>query len=104
MNAPVDVVNGKPNKDLELSGRFKWTQERIQQEIHKGGKMFIKSTDTLRPTMKRVFEKEITKAPITLLSKKLDDQIPTNTDGNNELKNYSKFAHLITRNRGINKY
>ncbi len=103
LNAPVTVTNGIPEKDLELFGRFKWTQERIYQEIAKGGKLFIKSTDSLRPTMKRVFEEPIVKAPITLLSKKLDEQIPTNTDGNNELKrlfktcpfNYPKPVGLI---------
>ena len=103
LNAPIHVVNGIPEKDLELLGRFKWTQDRILQEIQKGGTLFIKSIESLRPTMKRIFEAPIVKAPISLLSKKLDENIPTNTDGNNELKdlfkvcpfNYPKPSGLI---------
>ena len=68
-----------------LEARFKWTQSRIDQEIAKGGQIFIKNINSLRPTMLRHYETDIIRAPTTLLTKELDGT-PTNTDGNAELK------------------
>jgi len=82
---PLIIHDGIANQEIKLIGRFKWTQQKILDEISKGGQIFIKSIKSLRPTMKRVFDSDIIKAPITLLSKKINE-IPTNTDATNELK------------------
>ncbi len=102
LEKPLHVSNGNPADDILLKGRFKWTQDRIQEEIEKGGQIYIKSIQTLRPTIDRKYNAPIIKAPTTLLSKKIN-QIPTNTDANKELKNlfgvppfdYSKPVGLI---------
>ncbi|MHA1673175.1 MAG: site-specific DNA-methyltransferase [Promethearchaeota archaeon] len=99
---PVNVVEGKPDQDLVLEGRFKWLQSRLDQEVAKGGIIHIKSIKTLRPTIARHYDSPIIKAPTTLLSKKVNE-IPTNTDANRELKDlfgvspfdYSKPTKLI---------
>ncbi len=99
---PVNVVDGKPNYDLVLEGRFKWLQSRLDQEVAKGGIIHIKSIKTLRPTIARHYDSPIIKAPTTLLSKKVNE-IPTNTDANRELKDlfgvspfdYSKPTELL---------
>ncbi len=103
MNGPVSVEKGRADRDLKLETRFKWTQEKIEKEIKKGGKIFIKSIRSLRPTILRNYKKPIIKAPITLFSKKVNNEIPTNTDANKELKDlfrispfdYSKPVGLI---------
>ncbi|MCF2138435.1 MAG: hypothetical protein K9W44_00100 [Candidatus Lokiarchaeota archaeon] len=102
LNGPISVINGKPDHDLQLEGRFKWKQERINTELQKGGIIHIKSIVSLRPTIARKYDSPIIKAPTTLLSKKIND-LPTNTDANMELKNlfgispfdYSKPTKLI---------
>ena len=102
LNGPISYTNGIPNKDLHLRSRFKWIQSRIDEEIQKGGIIHIKSTTSLRPTIQRSYNDPIVKAPITLLSKKVND-LPTNTDANAELKDlfsistfdYSKPTALI---------
>ena len=80
------VIEGKPNKNLRLKTRFKWSQDRINLEITKGGIIQIKSIKSLRPTIQRYYNEPIIKAPTTLLSKKINS-LPTNTDANAELKN-----------------
>lgn len=102
LNGPIQVTDGNPDQDLWLEGRFKWTQERINQEIEKGGQIHIKSTTSLRPTILRHYDSPIIKAPTTLLSKKIND-MATNTDANKELKelfgispfDYSKPTELL---------
>jgi adenine-specific DNA-methyltransferase len=102
LNGPIVITNGKPNQDLALEGRFKWTQDRINLEINKGGIIHIKSIKSLRPTIKRHYDSPIVKALTTLLSKKVNN-LPTNTDANAELKalfeispfDYSKPIKLI---------
>ena len=85
LNNSIIVKNGIADEDLFLEARFKWTQSRIDQEIAKGGQIFIKNINSLRPTMLRHYETDIIRAPTTLLTKELDGT-PTNTDGNAELK------------------
>ncbi|MDO4528319.1 MAG: site-specific DNA-methyltransferase [bacterium] len=81
----VLVKNGKPSADITIKGRFKWSQEKINEEVEQGATIYIKSTTTMRPTLKRGNKVQNIKPPISLLSKYLND-IPTNTDASNELK------------------
>ncbi|MHA1818936.1 MAG: DNA methyltransferase, partial [Promethearchaeota archaeon] len=105
LNGPIKVINGKPTQDLKLKGRFKWSQERINEEVRKGGQIYIKTLKSLRPTIKRVFNDPIIKAPITLLSKKLNPDIPTNTDGNKEMKELFKITPFdYSKPTGLIKY
>jgi adenine-specific DNA-methyltransferase len=90
LNGPIKVKEGKPSTDLHLRSRFKWIQDRIESELKNGGVIYIKSIETLRPTIERKYQKPIIKAPTTLLSKKVNN-IPTNTDANMELKNLFKI-------------
>ncbi|MHA1618592.1 MAG: DNA methyltransferase [Promethearchaeota archaeon] len=85
---PVRVAGGIPDQDLVVQSRFKWTQKRLDEEIEKGGQIYIKNIKSLRPTILRAYKEPIIKAPITLLSKKVNMElkIPTNTDANAELK------------------
>jgi len=93
LNGPIKVKKGISNKDLKLKTRFKWSQDRINLEIGKGGIIHIKSIKSLRPTIQRYYDKPIIKAPTTLLSKKINS-IPTNTDANTELKNLFKISNF----------
>ncbi len=93
LNGPIKVKKGIPNKNLKLKTRFKWSQDRINLEIGKGGTIHIKSIKSLRPTIQRFYDKPIIKAPTTLLSKKINS-LPTNTDANTELKNLFKISNF----------
>jgi len=93
LNGPIQVKKGIPNKNLRLKTRFKWSQDRINLEIGKGGLIHIKSIKSLRPTIQRFYDKPIIKAPTTLLSKKINS-LPTNTDANTELKNLFKISNF----------
>ena len=93
LNGPIQVKKGVPNKNLKLKTRFKWSQDRINLEIEKGGIIHIKSIKSLRPTIQRFYDKPIIKAPTTLLSKKINS-LPTNTDANTELKNLFKISNF----------
>ncbi|MHA2018698.1 MAG: site-specific DNA-methyltransferase [Promethearchaeota archaeon] len=93
LNGPIRVQKGISNQNLILRSRFKWSQERIDLEIKKGGIIHIKSIKSLRPTIQRHYDTPIIKAPTTLLSKKIN-LIPTNTDANTELKNLFKISNF----------
>ena len=82
----VDVENGKPCDDIRLIGRFKWTQERMNESFESGDVFHIKSTKSLRPTVQRNSNEQNTKPILDLLSKISNPAIPTNTDATNELK------------------
>ena len=81
----IEVRNGKPLEDVRMRGRFKWSQEKIDEEIEDGATIFIKTLSTFRPTLKRNNGLQNIKPPISLLSKYLNG-IATNTDASNELK------------------
>lgn len=81
----IAVKNGRADSDVELYGRFKWTQEKINEEIEDGALILIKTLNTLRPTVKRTNNTQNIKPPISLLSKYVNG-IATNTDASNELK------------------
>ena len=83
----INVVNGKPNKNVVLYGRFKWSQDRIDESIHSGDIYHIKNVNTMRPTIEKNEKTKNVKPILDLLSKKLNNEIPTNTDATNEIKN-----------------
>lgn len=82
----LDVVNGIPDKDVLMTGRFKWGQDKIDKALIEGGVIHFKSLKTLRATLIRGIGAEASiKPPINLLSKTIND-MATNTDASNELK------------------
>jgi hypothetical protein len=82
----VDVLFGKPKNDIKIKARVSKSQETLDRNIQNDAKIFIKSIKTLRPTIKiNRIEPDI-KPPISLLSKKIDASIPTNTDASTEIK------------------
>lgn len=82
----VYVNNGKPDEDIELFGRFKWTQEKMESSFKEGDIYHIKSVKSLRTTVEKKNKIANIKPIIDLLSKKLNGEIPTNTDASNEMK------------------
>ncbi|MEA1940603.1 MAG: site-specific DNA-methyltransferase [Candidatus Caldatribacteriota bacterium] len=101
----IKILRGKPDKDLKLKGKFKWTQETMNKSFDEGDTYYIKNTLSLRPTVDRANKVANIKPLIDLLSKKLNPKIPTNTDATNELKtlfkgispmNYPKPSKLIS--------
>lgn len=82
----VRVISGKPQEDLRMAGKFKWTQETINASIAEGATIHIKNKSSLRPTVERGDKKVGIKPILDLFSKKLNDEIPTNTDATNEMK------------------
>ncbi|MDR0297261.1 MAG: site-specific DNA-methyltransferase [Streptococcaceae bacterium] len=82
----LQVIDGKPDTDVEIIGRFKWSQDTMNNSFENEDLYQIKSTQTLRPTV-TINEREAGIKPIIdLFSKKLNDEIPTNTDATNEIK------------------
>ena len=85
----VNVYDGVPDIDVKLQGKFRWTQNKIDGISDENRNIVIKSLKTLRPTVTGSGKSKI-RPPISLLSKKVND-IPTNTDGNFEMKNLFKI-------------
>lgn len=82
----VEVINGIPNEDIHLRGRITRSQETLNKDIQNGAKLFIRNTKTMRPTINLNRQEIGIKPPVSLFSKKLDENIPTNTDASNEMK------------------
>lgn len=82
----VEVINGIPNEDIYLKGRITRSQETLYKDIQNGAKLFIRNTKTMRPTINLNRQEIGIKPPVSLFSKKLDENIPTNTDASNEMK------------------
>lgn len=82
----VLVKNGKPLDDIILYGRFKWNQDTINNSFSEGDIYHIKNIKSLRPTVEKKNKTIGIKPILDLLSKKLNDEIPTNTDATNEIK------------------
>lgn len=100
----INIKNGRSDVDLQLKGRFKWSQEKMDESFKEGDIYYIKNLDSLRPTVERKNKVVNVKPTLDLLSKKLNDNIPTNTDATNELKklfddispmDYPKPSNLI---------
>ena len=83
----IIVEDGKPMDDVKLCGRFKWTQQTMDDSFKLGDIYHIKSIVSLRPTVERAIKNVGIKPILDLFSKKLNDEIPTNTDATNEIKN-----------------
>lgn len=84
----ITVEDGISSNKICLKGRFRWTQSKIDNIKNENRFIVIKSLKTLRPTVTGSGKKKI-RPPITLLSKKINN-IPTNTDGNFEMKHLFK--------------
>lgn len=82
----VNVIKGKPLKDLTLKGRFKWTQSKMEQSFKNGDIYHIKNINSLRPTVEKNNNEVGIKPILDLISKKNNNQIQTNTDATNEIK------------------
>lgn len=82
----INVVNGKPQQDMFLKGRFKWNQDTMDQSFLQEDTYHIKNIKSLRPTVEKKNKEVGIKPILDLLSKKLNDEIPTNTDATNEIK------------------
>ena len=91
----VNVVNGLADKDLRIKGRVSRSQETLYKDIENGAKLFIRNTKTLRPTINLNRTNPSIKPPISLLSKKIDDRIPTNTDASNEMKDMFNGINIM---------
>ena len=81
----ISVKSGKPDKDLLLNGRFKWTQEKMNESFEEGDK-YIVNPESLRPVVDKVNKVANVKPILDLFSKKINKDIATNTDATNELK------------------
>lgn len=84
----VKVCEGRPENDMILFGRFKWNQETMNKSFDEGDVYHIKNIASLRPTVEKKNKVVGIKPILDLLSKKLNDEIPTNTDATNEIKKY----------------
>lgn len=59
----INVIDGKPQQDMVLKGRFKWSQEKMNQSFKEGDIYHIKNIKTLRTTVEKK-NKEETNADI----------------------------------------
>ena len=100
----IIIKKGKSNENLKMKGRFKWSQKKMNESFEDGDIYYIKNLKSLRPTVERKNKVVNVKPILDLLSKKLNDSIPTNTDATNELKklfddkspmDYPKPSNLI---------
>ena len=82
----VNVTKGIPDRDIKIKGRITRSQNTLADDISRGARIFIRSTKTMRPTIHLNREQATIKPPVSLLSKKLDKDIPTNTDASSEIK------------------
>lgn len=91
----VFVINGIPQNDLKIKGRLSRGQETIFKDVEKGAEIYIKSTNSLRPTINLKKIEPNIKPPISLLSKKLNKEIPTNTDASSEIKSLFEGVNIM---------
>lgn len=95
LDKDVFIDNGIPDSDVVLDGRFKWTQDKINESIENGSTIHIKNISSLRPTVCRNSSEVNIKPILDLFSKKLNDEIPTNTDATNEIKSMFEGVSLM---------
>lgn len=76
------IKNGESNKDIEISGPFKWTQENLNNEILLGTEFIIKS---IKFAVRYIKQGERYKKPSDIISKK-ECGVGTNEDAGKELK------------------
>ena len=98
----LEVVEGKPIKDVVLKGRFKWTQETMNKSFDNGDIFHIKNIKSLRPTVERAEKKANIKPIIDLLSKNISKDIPTNTDASKEIKGLFDGINIVDYPKPVN--
>jgi len=101
----VEIKNGIPLEDIQIKGKFCWSQNTIDQEVVKGGHIEIKSLSGMKPIFYKNFGSNVPYRPITdIFSKVLDERVKTTQDADRDLKyifgdssifNYSKPKELI---------
>lgn len=91
----LKVKSGVPSSSFRMNGRFRWSQEKIDNVVKNGGIINIKSLTTLRPTVNKNSSGSSIKPPISLFSKKINS-LPTNTDATTEIKGYFDGISMFT--------
>ena len=83
----VEIICGIPKNDIKIKGRFCWTQSSLDNETLKGGRIEIKSIKGMKPIFYKNFDDNIPYRPMrNLLSKKIENDVATNNDAANEIK------------------
>jgi adenine specific DNA methylase Mod len=77
----INIANGKADKDFELRGNFKWTQETVDKEVKNGTVFYIKSNEF---SIRYEREGERKKKPSNIINKE-ECGVGTNEDGGKEL-------------------
>lgn len=67
LNNEIEITDGYSDKDIKLSGEFKWTQETLNEEIANGTNFIIKSE---KFAIRYLRETDTFKAPTNLLKEK----------------------------------
>lgn len=102
----IYVVNGRADKDIVLSGHFKWTQSTVDQEVNNGTEFWIK-TEKFAIRYARAGER--VKLPSNIISKD-ECEVGTNEDAQkdilslfeNKVMNYPKPVSLLKYLIGMN--
>ncbi len=92
----IVVKGGKIFEDIEMSGRFIRSQKTLDNDVKNGAQIFIRNIKTMRPTINFNRKDLRIKPPISLLSKKINTNIPTNTDASNEIKEMFEGINVAT--------
>ncbi|MDD4082868.1 MAG: site-specific DNA-methyltransferase [Sphaerochaetaceae bacterium] len=98
----INILNGKSDKDIKIRAKIVQSQETIEQGIRNGWEIHIKSTKSFRPTINKNLTEASIKPPISLLSKKLNMEIPTNTDASNEIKELFGGVNIMDYPKPVN--
>lgn len=98
----MDIIEGVATNDFVLRGRFKWSQEKIDESYENGDVFYIKNLKSLRVTIEKKSKEANVKPILDLLSKKLNEEIPTNTDGSNELSQLFNEKLIFSNPKPVN--
>lgn len=79
----IEILNRYSKNDFILEGEFKWTQEKLNEEIEKGTEFIIK---TQKMAIRFLRKEEKTKRPSDIISK-IECEVGTNEEGKKELYN-----------------
>ena len=79
----LEIQNGKALNDLILSGNFKWSQQKLDEEVKSGTRFWIK-TDKFAVRYERIGER--VKTPANIISKE-ECNVLTNEEAQKEIKN-----------------
>ncbi|MDD3171920.1 MAG: site-specific DNA-methyltransferase, partial [Bacilli bacterium] len=92
LHQDINIINGYADKDIELSGEFKWSQNTINEEINNGTSFVIKS---IKFSIRYIRESDVYKAPTNLFKEKylsstidkINENVDTNETAKKELYN-----------------